>query len=269
MGYEILKIGSFIKMDSQGFFINDYEVNKLMIPYEKAIDKIIGCYITVFKENVHSIYIRGSVARGNPIMGFSDYDCLAVLCKKCTDIEKKSILEYAESLKLEFDFVPIFDLSYCDIIELMENEEARHWQFAIKVQSICIYGKSLIPILPKFKPNSEIIFSLSCLEKSINKSRNVFLKAFDPDIIKRRCAWIMRIFVRCGLLLVVEREKKYTNELALCCEVFSQYYPEKAKQMKISLELAINPITNLEVLLDLLDNLGQWLVRERIFIYGI
>ena len=224
-------------------------------------------YTSIFKQKIHSIYIRGSVARARAILGFSDYDCFAILLNESTELEKSSIRKATFQIQNDFDFVSNFDLTFFVLSDFLTNEDYKHWRFAAKVQSLCIYGDDLIPTLPSFRPDSEIIFSLAHLEDRIKKAKDRLYNYFDPTLVKYWCSWIMRTFARCGFELVIDREKKYTNELSLCCKVFSKYYPQKKMEMYKALELSINPITNLEEIFTLIETLGDWLVEERKAIY--
>ena len=268
MEYKILKLGSFVPMNEQGYLLNNNTIAQINPPFDKPINKIIATYSEIFKNQVHSIYIRGSVARAKAIIGFSDYDCFAVLFDTPNEMQVVQLKTSTQTLVTEFDFVSNFDLYFFTLSDLLENPDFYHWKFALKIQSLCIYGNDLIQTLPNYKPNSEIIYSLFHLEKRIEKSKLKLYSFFDPTLTKYWCSWIARTFVRCGLELVIEREKNFTNELYLCYEVFSKYYPDKKNQMQAALEFAINPITNIEKTLQLIDSLGYWLVDERIKVYG-
>jgi uncharacterized protein len=267
MKYEILDRGSFLAVDKNGCLASSIG-NKIQEPYSNAIKSIISVYQSVFNDKIHSIYVRGSVARGNPILGFSDFDCFAVILEEVSILQTSLIRKGANELLSEFSFVSSFDLSFFTLKDLLSNDDFMHWKFAIKIQSVCIFGQDLIQDLPNFKPTSEIIFSLANLEKRINKAKQQIFKLFEPKSTKYWCSWVMRSIVRSGFELVIEKERKYTNELSLCCKIFSIHYPERAKQMDIALNLAINPIINIEKIISIGDDLGGWLVTERIHTFG-
>lgn len=268
MEYKILALGSFVLKNHNGYLVNTNTLGQIDRPYSKPIERVIEVYKTVFKNEVHSIYIRGSVARGKAIVGFSDYDCFAILNSAPDSLQYSQIKNEINLLNKEFDFVSNFDLYFFTTHDLFENPDFEHWKFALKIQSVCIYGVSVIPLLPDFCPDRSIIFSLFHLESRITKAKEKLYSCFDLAQTKYWCSWIMRTFVRCGLELVIEREGQYTNELYLCYQTFSKYYPERESQMKSALESAINPISKLEIILGSIESLGGWLIDERVRIYG-
>lgn len=72
----------------------------------------------------------------------------------------------------------------------------------------------------------------------------------------------MKRIVRQGFILVMARERVFTRDLYPCYKIFSKYYPEKEKEMRQALELAIYPISNTKSIFSVLDNLGEWLIKE-------
>lgn len=268
MIYDILDIGKFIGIDRNGFLKNEYSLDKIKPPFNKPIDCIIKKYKEAFKQNIRGIYVRGSVARGNPIEGFSDFDCFAILENKPTENEIRSIRQASIDLLHRFDFVSNFDLFYFRYSSLFNDPNYAPWKFAIKIHSVCIYGENIIHQLPDYKVDSKILFALYHLENRIKNAKENICLNFDPISTRYWCSWIMRTIVRAGLEITTNRHGKYTNELALCYKTFSKYYPEKSTEMFTALQLSINPSTNFQIIFELIDSLGAWLIKERISFWG-
>ena len=73
---------------------------------------------------------------------------------------------------------------------------------------------------------------------------------------------IMKVLLRSGFEVVMEREGKYTNDLYCCYQAFAKYYPARQNTMRRVLFLYLNPpIYDAEFLPVILD-LGQMLLEE-------
>lgn len=93
---------------------------------------------------------------------------------------------------------------------------------------------------------------------AILKKRSIFFVELYNDC----CGWIMKIIVRTGLALVIEKENQYTRDLFPAYKIFFKYYSEKRSEMKQALKCAITPIENPNEIIDFLDGLGNWMVNE-------
>ncbi len=72
----------------------------------------------------------------------------------------------------------------------------------------------------------------------------------------------MKIIVRAGLALVIDRENQYTRDLYPAYKIFSKHYPEKEAQMKQALKYAIEPVINADDVIAFLDDFGNWMILE-------
>ena len=128
------------------------------------------------------------------------------------------------------------------------------------MEAVCIYGDDLAEKLPGYNLRPHIAFQT----KRFRDDLTLFLKEYGqepehekPDFI----VWMMRRFLRLGMELVMEREGRYTRDLYLCHESFSNHYPEHQEEMYRALELAINPVVNTETL-TFVESFGGWLADE-------
>ena len=76
---KIAKIGGFFPMDKDGFIINPTSKDKIQPHWSNIIADIIEEYRKAYKDKVHSVYLRGSVAQGLDIGTVSDLDMFALL----------------------------------------------------------------------------------------------------------------------------------------------------------------------------------------------
>ena len=151
--------GRYLPLDSKGRIINDRSKSKIQGQWKPLLDDLIE----LFKEkepNLHSVYIRGSVADGRAIDGISDIDSLAII-----DTDEDSPM-------LDCDWIEQANnqlgakYPFCDGVEtyLLPKDRVfsdRKTAFYLQSQSICIYGDDVIPQLQPYRVGEEAAYSHS------------------------------------------------------------------------------------------------------------
>ncbi len=127
-------------------------------------------------------------------------------------------------------------------------------------QSVCIFGESVE--VPKKKITSEFAIHAPNFRKRFDWFDEFIKKDNSPENIKGKCVWLMKGMLRIGLELTLDRVGKYSRDLYPCYEIFSEYYPEKKDEMYKVLELALNPVNDLEYLISIKEGFGEWLLQE-------
>lgn len=249
-----------LTVGQDGFFTNPFEISNIQDRYLPIIDEVIKNYRDIFQPNLLSIYLRGSVASGSAIEYVSDLDMIAIGNKNFDKSYKKLLEQKNARLFQEFPFITKFDCSYITLFDLLNRGYRDRYQFIIKHLSICIYGEDISTQLKKFAPTKEIIFNLPRLERRIENTKTELDEELSSDQIKQICVIIMKLLVRCGFELCVERESFFTRELSTIFSIFSKYYPSKKDEMNEALALVLNPTDNKAIIHRILDQLGMWLV---------
>lgn len=265
---KILPIGSVLITDQEGNLVSQSAHSRIVKPWKQAIDDIVQVYKEHFSENLYSIYVRGSVARGRAIESFSDIDTLAVLHTSlnekdyawCDITQKKLENLYPFASSIGHDFIV-----YDDIIP--KNNEINgvsfSYSFTIKTQCVCVYGKDLTDLLPEFKPDKmTALFLLTNLRFIFCQIKNEFFSNINKKRVRHLCRWVSKIIIRNAFLLVMEKEKVFTRDLYPCCQIFSKYFPDQGLQIRKAMEYAINPIADIDSITYFLDNFGVWLMNK-------
>ena len=76
---KIQKHGAVLSTDKDGYLIPDASLDKIVPPWNEAVNFIKEAYIKHLGERLHSVYIRGSIARGLAVEGISGLDSFALL----------------------------------------------------------------------------------------------------------------------------------------------------------------------------------------------
>jgi len=256
----IQKIGGFLSQDKNGFIVNDLNYEKLDEDWKKVIQAIIEAYQKHLTHRIHSIYLRGTVARNVAVKGFSDIDTFALVHSDENIRWQKAECQpqIEKIIQSKFNFVSEVEVNISSYVEDFYLKNPR-LAMIIQTQSLCVFGKSIAPTLPLFRPNAEMRLVINWLETDIQEA---LYKIKHQKNTLEDCQAIMKIILRAGFELVMERAGKYTTDLYWCYFVFSKYYPKHKSNMKQALIWYLNPITDSEKLTTFLLDFGDFLTNQ-------
>ncbi|MEQ1500506.1 MAG: hypothetical protein ABL917_04025 [Parcubacteria group bacterium] len=252
MEHEIREIGSYLETDADGFLINPASKDKISNEWEPIIGDIVSAYLSNYGEKLHSVYVRGSVAKGQAVIGISDLDTFSYVNLKeekidrnwMTNSENELLLKYPFAKGIEFGVDPV-ETAYNDRLFIM--------------QSVCVYGDDLGKILPRIKIGKELLGHVYSFSKNLESFDKWLLEEHSSEDIKIYCVWLMKRVLRTGLELTIESHKQYTRDLYPSYKVFSKCFPEKDSEMKEVLYLAINPTDDLNTIIRIRNSIGKWI----------
>ena len=259
---EIKRLGSYAEVDEQGYLQGIGDASNIQGEWLEAAQVLKGAYLEQFGNAIHSIYIRGSLAKGLAVKGISDLDSFAVMQPTWEntvtyDALKAWMTGIEQSIQTAFPFVAGIEVGL-DTFGGLDRENP--YTFIIKVEAACVYGQNLTEIIEPYKVDATIAFQTEHFHQHLD----LFRKTYPNESEEEKPAWLtwlMRRFLRLGMELVMIGEQRYTRDLFLCYESFAKHYPEKEREMYRALELAINPVTGQETE-RFIDNFGLWLAQE-------
>lgn len=259
MFLQVKRVGGYLEVDEQGYLKKAADVSRIQEPWLTPVEAVRQAYLDRYGNTLHSIYIRGSVAKGRAIEGVSDIDSLAVFREDRFD-EPDGAWErdVEEDIEARFPNVGGAEL----ICVPMERATTRDniYAFTIKVEAACIYGEDLASQMHGYKPGPDMAFQMRYFHSHLDIFKREYPRESEQEKVLT-LVWIMRRFLRLGMELVMERERRYTRDLYPCYESFAKHYPNKKSEMLRALELAINPIVD-EQSEDFTRKFGDWLEAE-------
>ncbi|MGG5735671.1 MULTISPECIES: nucleotidyltransferase [Bacillus cereus group] len=259
----IKKIGRFCPVDDQGFIINDAHLNKIQPVFWEVIQEIKDTCCQLLRDDLHSVYIRGSIPRGIGIEGIADVDMIILVQKdpKAINLSWRKKLEV--QITQQFTCISGVELSFYSEKEVINSEDFSFIGFMIQTHSVCILGEDVKLFLPKYKVSQEIAYEhLIHLRKQIEQAHKELIHNQDVDDIEDCCRWIMKIIIRAGLALTIDREGLYSRDLYPAYALFSKHFSEQKKNMRKALQYVIEPIKDIEEILSFLDTFGNWLIER-------
>ncbi len=224
------RIGRFLFADKAGFLQADVSKENISSEWMPALDFIVESLRRA--ESVQSIYIRGSIPRGLAIAGTSDADFIYISEFENESLEK----EIAKTVAINFPIVTKVELARIDQAKLSRigkgSRRRPYYHMLLKTQSLCLAGNDINREILPFKIGSDLashIFSL--------KEEFVALPAMIAEDIRlgesprRAIQWFSRRLVRSGLEVTLNRADRFTRDLYLCYEQFSDFYPRYSGSM--------------------------------------
>ncbi|MDU2490087.1 MAG: nucleotidyltransferase domain-containing protein [Clostridium celatum] len=166
-----------IGIDIDGYIINRTSKDKICYVYQKALDEIIYILRRCIGNKLHSIYLYGSVGRGEAILASSDIDLSVILKSPLTSLENKILQQETRKFICNNHNIPKVDYDMGILEDVNKNENLYSWGFWLKHICTCIYGEDLSIKFPRMKPNINI-------SKSLNMDIVSTLKSYRKAIIK-------------------------------------------------------------------------------------
>ena len=259
--------GTFLELDDSGHVIKKASRDLIQPEWEPLVDEVIAIYTSSFGDNLHSIWLRGSVAKGQAEKGVADLDSFAYLVEEAErSVEFESAIEALQSrhpycFAIETDARPVSDLE-----RNLDGVMAR----IIKTQAICLHGEDISDRIPPYTLQEMVHYS-RYLRFNLEEKLPAFLRENngDPNEIRYTCTWTVRLLLRSLYETVMLEEGRWTNDLWPSYERFSSRHPSREPQAMELLQLTLNPVADEERLKAAVNAFTPWVydeIREKLAI---
>jgi hypothetical protein len=232
---------------------------KLQPHWRALLEEMTEVYRARYGRNLHSVYVRGTVAKGSAVDGISDLDTFALVHEGEEEFQEEWSAGPRQKLVEKYPFCTGIECIVLPLKSLKKTKPPKTvnpWKRLIKTQSLCVYGEDLSPTIPPLKPGLEMVAHLFDLEKDLPNDEEL------ATFRKRDCIWLMKRIVRSGFELVMEEAQTFTRDLYPCYEIFARFYPEKEPEMRRALELALFPSEEPQEVKKVIGGLGLWLAEK-------
>jgi predicted nucleotidyltransferase len=227
---KIKKTGKTYKYHKNGNLICKQEKSNIDKRWLKALKHVIKVYTKEFKDEIHSMYVRGSVASGQITDNFSDLDVMIILNKGYGNDIIKLIKDYHINTKneivSEYSFVKALEL----LIAPMDYHPKHRYEmsFMLKHMAICMYGEDLSKNIRKFtkKDFFRVYGHIDHTCEQIKK--------------KRLTVTMFKSIIRSSFYLIHDKVDVFTYDLYPVMELFIKEYPETKRVFTLIMEGAIS-----------------------------
>lgn len=236
-------------------------------PYQKEFEPVINALITHLRAaagaSIHSIYLFGSVARREAIVGKSNLDVTIVTQVALTPKQQTALNTIKWRFNTQYPQITEIAFNIGDMKEVLDLDFIFSWGFWLKHCNVCIFGDDLATRFGTFEPSWEIAKNMNMdVGQWLSTYRTKMISAttveaqIDPQIK------LAKKILRSCYSLVMHKDKGWYDSPVECGEKFLEYYPDKALEIeRMNILLQGRRIPKRSVIA-LFDEFGRWIVDE-------
>ncbi|WP_215144516.1 nucleotidyltransferase domain-containing protein [Exiguobacterium qingdaonense] len=235
--------------DEAGYVVNQPSIRHIQPEFETVLFKAIELVKETFGEQLHSIYLYGSIGRGTAVAGQSDLD-LTVLVHE--DIDATELVEQTEQLLTEHpEVIKIdYDIGLLDVA--LDPANRFEWGFWLRHLCTCVDGEDVSTRFPHMKPDARVSKALNQdLVSSIETVKSKLLHGQMSHLEKRS---IVKRVIRGWYLTINVKDESFATTVEECLAILKLYFPEDPRVEEGKTLLRQDDITN-QQLLDYLNEI--------------
>jgi uncharacterized protein len=246
-------------VDSQGFIINPCDKKNIQDIYAKLVKESCREIIRKFPEKIHSLYIYGSVGRGEAVEEKSDLDMVVLFHQGPSTLKKNDLKDLSKLLIDKHPIVPKVDFDIGSVEEVMAEGQKLFWQFFLKHCCSCIYGTDITLNFSRVKPTKELSERLN---HGFESKIDSILEHTTPDNIAEQGKALGKQILRSAYLLTIEQNQSYYNDIPSCVTALLKCHPSLKNEIDIALDLIENKNTSMIKINKLVKTLGRWVIEN-------
>ncbi|MEK4425434.1 nucleotidyltransferase domain-containing protein [Solibacillus sp. FSL K6-1523] len=245
-----------INVDNDGYILNKITLNKIDSVYEGLLSQVLDILKRCAGEKLHSVYIYGSVGRGEAVLGTSDIDLSVILTSSFSSQEMAHLDDETKMFIRDNPIVPKVDYDIGVTADLFKEDSQYYWGFWLRHVCTCIYGEDLSVHFPKMKPNVHIC-------KALNEDLIDTLTSYREVILKKEASQgtllsILKRIVRGAYCYVAERDKSWSTNILENLIILQHYFPREEYFKEIECVFLQQKVPTLDDVINYIDYFLNW-----------
>lgn len=242
-------------LDSNGFIVSDVSIDKIDSVYVPCIQESVESLKKLFPLQLHSVYLFGSVARGEAVAFKSDLDLIAMFDG---NVQLAELTKLAGALSQKFcSLVREVGIAVGDYNYSMAPSNYYENAF-LKELCVCVYGEDVREQFGPYKLTSEIAIRFNgdigvAVTRTLER-----LKTPSYEDFKRFSQSFARKLIRTYYSMVMVRSQIWSTRLGEQSEVFLHYFPEKESIIHTLLNWIDEPPTERQAVYEIVKIEGEW-----------
>ncbi|WP_214814476.1 nucleotidyltransferase domain-containing protein [Exiguobacterium sp. s196] len=238
--------------DDAGYVINQTSIRHVQPEFESVLFKAIELVKEAFDDQLHSIYLYGSIGRGTAVAGQSDLD-LTVLVHE--DVDATELVEQTERLLTQHPEVIKIDYDIGRLDVALDPANRFEWGFWLRHLCTCVDGEDVSIQFPRMKPDVSVSEALNQdLISSIKAAKSKLLRGQMSHLEKRS---IVKRVIRGWYLTINVKDESFASTVEACLAILKLYFSEDPRVEQGEALLRQDEITN-QQLLDYLNEI-DWI----------
>ncbi|GIN42370.1 nucleotidyltransferase domain-containing protein [Heyndrickxia oleronia] len=256
---EIGKLHAGYGLDPNGFIVSDVSRDKIDDAYMTCIQESVERLKRLFHQQLHSVYVYGSVARGEAIVKKSDLDLIAMFETKLSSVQLSELKQLAGELSQNYrSLVRDVGIAVADYDYTVDPTNYYENAF-LKELCVCVYGEDMGERFGPYKLTSEIAIRFNGdIYEALNRTLKRLETASSEEDFKTITQAFARKLIRTYYSMVMVRSQIWTTRLYEQSEVFIHYFPEKESIIRTLLDWIDEPSTNQKAVYELFKSEGDW-----------
>ncbi len=198
------------------------------------MDALLKRLIEQFGARLHSVYLYGSVARGQAKPYQSDLDVSLLLDEPRTE-DPLAFEDIAAGLAADYPVVSKVDLDPGYVAKVRHWREKYRWQFWLKHCCGCVWGQDLSAEFSPLAPNQLIGNEINYDLKQVIQTTLATLTGQNAPVNGKMAA---KKILRSAYLSVAEKDGSWYSDLNSMLDVSVAYYPQDANALQTAFQIA-------------------------------
>lgn len=213
-------------VDPAGYILNQTSTQKILPVYRELLNQILEMLKRCAGAKVHSVYIYGSVGRGEAVQGTSDIDLSVLLTSPLLPQEKALLDLETAAFVYKHPLVPKVDYDMGVVAEVLKQENQFYWGFWLKHVCSCIYGEDLSVKWSRMKPDIRICQAMNqdLMETLAGYRKAILTKEADAYKLQS----ILKRIVRGAYCYVAVRDESWSTDIRENLQILQYYFPNEA-----------------------------------------
>ncbi|MFD2178332.1 nucleotidyltransferase domain-containing protein [Veronia pacifica] len=240
-------------LTKSGYIGNEISTDNIDEKFLPVVNKVIEELSNKFGELIHSIYLYGSVGRGDAVPYRSDLDIGLVTYQPVTFEVRKQLDSVATRLDAEFSIVSKLEFDIGHYQEVMVDNEYE-WQCWLKHFCVCIWGCDLSKHIQPYRPSVNIGLEMN---QDIQQRLDSAVELVEAGVLDDTGKSIAKKIIRTDYSLYSERDNSFYSGLEDMVETLIRYKPKEKPVIEEALRIATGIPRDKEALINLVRGYGQ------------
>lgn len=254
----IVRLHAMYGLDEKGFIVSDVSKDKIHDVYLPCIRETNDRLSNLFTQELHSVYVYGSVARGEAVINTSDLDIIAMFHTNLTPTKLAELTKLSNELSQKYHSL-FRDVGIAAASYDYAMDPSNYYENAfLKELCVCVFGEDIGERFGPYKLTSEIAIRFNGDIEEVLMRTLTRLEVASNEEFKKITQNFSRKLIRTFYSMVMVRSQIWTTRLHQQAEIVIHHFPEKASTIHTLLRWIEEPLSDRNAVYELFKREGEW-----------